>query len=73
MPARVFRNPISGIDLYFVNLWTPECDQAGLSRGEGLKRAGQLRVTSYGESKPFAMGSNEASWAKNRRAHFERP
>ena len=34
---------------------------------------GQLRITSYGESKPFAMGSNEDAWAKNRRAHFERP
>ena len=35
--------------------------------------AGQLKVTSYGESKPFAMGSNEDAWARNRRAHFERP
>ena len=35
--------------------------------------AGQLRITSYGESKPFAMGSNEDAWAMNRRAHFERP
>jgi peptidoglycan-associated lipoprotein len=34
---------------------------------------GQLRLTSYGESKPFAMGSNEDAWAMNRRAHFERP
>jgi peptidoglycan-associated lipoprotein len=33
----------------------------------------QLKVTSYGESKPFAMGSNEDAWAMNRRAHFERP
>ncbi len=35
--------------------------------------AGKLRVTSYGENSPFASGSNEAAWAKNRRAHFERP
>jgi len=35
--------------------------------------AGQLRITSFGESKPFAMGSNEDAWAMNRRAHFERP
>jgi peptidoglycan-associated lipoprotein len=34
---------------------------------------GQLRITSFGESKPFAMGSNEDAWAMNRRAHFERP
>ena len=34
---------------------------------------GQLKITSYGESKPFAMGSNEDAWARNRRAHFERP
>jgi peptidoglycan-associated lipoprotein len=33
----------------------------------------QLKVTSYGESKPFAMGSDEDAWAMNRRAHFERP
>jgi len=32
-----------------------------------------LRVTSYGESKPFANGHDEAAWALNRRAHFERP
>lgn len=35
--------------------------------------AGNLRVTSYGESRPFANGSTEADWAQNRRAHFERP
>jgi peptidoglycan-associated lipoprotein len=35
--------------------------------------AGQLKVTSYGESKPFSMGSSEDAWARNRRAHFERP
>ena len=35
--------------------------------------ARRLQITSYGESKPFAMGSNEAAWAQNRRAHFERP
>jgi peptidoglycan-associated lipoprotein len=33
----------------------------------------QLRITSFGESKPFAMGSTEDAWAQNRRAHFERP
>ena len=33
----------------------------------------RLRVTSYGESRPFALGSNEQAWAKNRRAHFARP
>ena len=35
--------------------------------------AATLRVTSYGESKPFAMGHTEEAWAQNRRAHFERP
>jgi peptidoglycan-associated lipoprotein len=38
----------------------------------GVPRS-RLRVTSYGESRPFALGSNETSWAKNRRAHFARP
>lgn len=33
----------------------------------------RLRFTSYGESRPFAMGSSESAWAKNRRAHFARP
>lgn len=32
-----------------------------------------LRVTSYGESTPFARGHDEDAWALNRRAHFERP
>jgi peptidoglycan-associated lipoprotein len=35
--------------------------------------AGNLKVTSYGESRPFASGHTEADWAQNRRAHFERP
>ena len=33
----------------------------------------KLRVTSYGENRPFSRGSNEDAWAQNRRAHFERP
>lgn len=33
----------------------------------------RLRITSYGESRPFALGSNEQAWAQNRRAHFARP
>ncbi len=33
----------------------------------------RLRVTSYGESKPFVTGSNEDAWALNRRAHFQLP
>jgi len=32
-----------------------------------------LQVTSYGENSPFARGSTEDAWARNRRAHFERP
>lgn len=32
----------------------------------------RLRVTSYGESRPFSSGHGEADWAQNRRAHFER-
>jgi peptidoglycan-associated lipoprotein len=35
--------------------------------------AAQLRVTTYGENKPFATGSTEEAWAQNRRAHFARP
>jgi peptidoglycan-associated lipoprotein len=35
--------------------------------------ATRLRVTSYGESRPFALGSTEQAWAQNRRAHFARP
>ena len=33
----------------------------------------QLRLTSYGEERPFARGSNESAWALNRRGHFSRP
>jgi peptidoglycan-associated lipoprotein len=32
--------------------------------------ANRLDVISYGEYRPIAMGQNEASWAKNRRAQF---
>ena len=35
--------------------------------------AANVRVTSYGESRPFATGKGESDWAQNRRAHFERP
>lgn len=34
---------------------------------------GNLKVTSYGEERPFAYGSDESAWALNRRAHFARP
>ncbi len=30
----------------------------------------RITVISYGKEKPFAMGSNESAWAKNRRAHM---
>jgi peptidoglycan-associated lipoprotein len=30
----------------------------------------RLNTVSYGEERPIAMGQNEASWAKNRRAQF---
>jgi len=32
--------------------------------------ADRLHTLSYGEERPVAMGQNEASWAKNRRAQF---
>ena len=32
--------------------------------------ASQLRTVSYGKEFPFAPGSDETSWAANRRAHF---
>jgi peptidoglycan-associated lipoprotein len=32
--------------------------------------SGRLTTISYGEEKPVDSGSNEAAWAKNRRAHF---
>lgn len=35
--------------------------------------ASQLRITSYGEERPFALGHDEAAWAQNRRAHFSLP
>ena len=35
--------------------------------------ARNLKVTSYGESKPFDRGHAENAWSMNRRAHFERP
>ena len=35
--------------------------------------ASQLRITSYGEERPFSRGHGESAWALNRRAHFSRP
>ena len=35
----------------------------------GVSRT-KLETVSYGEERPFARGSNEASWAQNRRVHF---
>ena len=32
--------------------------------------AGRVSTVSYGEERPMATGSDEASWAQNRRAHF---
>jgi peptidoglycan-associated lipoprotein len=32
--------------------------------------AGRLRTVSFGKEKPVDPGSNEAAWARNRRAHF---
>ncbi|HUP48865.1 MAG TPA: peptidoglycan-associated lipoprotein Pal [Thermoanaerobaculia bacterium] len=32
--------------------------------------AGRMRTVSYGEERPFALGSNESAWAQNRRAHL---
>jgi peptidoglycan-associated lipoprotein len=31
---------------------------------------GRIDIISFGEERPFATGSDEASWAQNRRAHF---
>jgi len=30
----------------------------------------RIQIISYGKERPFAMGSDEASWQQNRRAHF---
>jgi peptidoglycan-associated lipoprotein len=30
----------------------------------------RIETISYGEERPFALGSNETAWAQNRRAHF---
>jgi peptidoglycan-associated lipoprotein len=38
-------------------------------KNSGLAGA-QLTVISYGKERPIATGHDEASWAKNRRAHF---
>jgi len=38
-------------------------------RNSGLS-VQNLTSVSYGKERPVAMGHDEASWAKNRRAHF---
>lgn len=50
----------------------------GEKRAESVKNflvdlgisANRLNTISYGEERPIAMGQDEASWAKNRRAQF---
>ena len=50
----------------------------GQKRAEAVRRAlsllgvsdAQIEAVSFGKEKPKAMGSNEASWAENRRADF---
>jgi peptidoglycan-associated lipoprotein len=37
--------------------------------GQGVSST-QVSTISYGEERPLAMGSDEATWAKNRRAEF---
>ncbi|MCK4412212.1 MAG: peptidoglycan-associated lipoprotein Pal [Candidatus Eisenbacteria sp.] len=32
--------------------------------------ASRLETISYGEERPFVLGSTESAWSKNRRAHF---
>ncbi|MDH3356563.1 MAG: peptidoglycan-associated lipoprotein Pal [Desulfobacteraceae bacterium] len=59
-----------GTDAYNVAL--------GERRAESVKNflvdlgisANRLNTISYGEERPIAMGQNETSWAKNRRAQF---
>jgi peptidoglycan-associated lipoprotein len=59
-----------GTDVYNIAL--------GERRAESVKNflvdlgisAGRLNTISYGEERPIALGQNEASWAKNRRAQF---
>jgi len=51
----------------------------GQRRAESVKKVmtvlgvqdGRIETTSYGEEKPMAMGHDEASWAKNRRADIK--
>ena len=33
-------------------------------------RANRLKTISYGEERPIALGQNESSWTKNRRAQL---
>ncbi|MCP4899020.1 MAG: peptidoglycan-associated lipoprotein Pal [bacterium] len=32
--------------------------------------SGNVRIISYGEERPFALGHDESAWSLNRRAHF---
>ena len=58
---------------------TVEYNQAlGQKRAEAAREyltglgitADRMQIISYGKDRPFAMGSDEASWQQNRRAHF---
>jgi peptidoglycan-associated lipoprotein len=59
-----------GTDAYNIALGERRAESVKIflvDRGIGTNR---LNTVSYGEERPIAMGDNEASWAKNRRAQF---
>ena len=56
-PERHDRDPVFGADAHDFG------DFLGIARQ-------RIQIISYGEERPFSIGSGESSWRLNRRSHF---
>ena len=59
-----------GTDEYNIALGDRRAETVRIYLGDLGIGTSRLNTVSYGEERPIAMGYNEASWAKNRRAQF---
>ena len=69
--ARVIGCNVNDCSLaYNVNGWAVVVDCVAHDNTSLGINANRLAIVSYGEERPEALGSDEASWARNRRAVF---
>ncbi|MBN2290729.1 MAG: OmpA family protein [Candidatus Glassbacteria bacterium] len=59
-----------GTDAYNLGLGERRCNSAKQFLSDAGVAEGRMDTKSWGESRPAAMGHNEAAWSKNRRDEF---